>query len=161
MSYGGYDAGGSSYGGGYGGGYGGSSSSSSDDNSEVDTVYVEGLQPQCTEQDLIKFFGSIGILKKKKKKGERVKTEVIWLYKNKQTGQNKGDGTVSYEDPESARAAVKWFNEKEFMGNTIKVSLSTWKKEAPVGGFRGGGGGYGGGRGGYGGGGRGGYGGGG
>ena len=40
----------------------------------------------------------------------------IWLYKDKSTGQMKGDGTVTYEDPFSAGSAVQWFNGKEFKG---------------------------------------------
>ena len=40
----------------------------------------------------------------------------IWLYKDKATGQPKGDGTVTYEDPFSAGSAVQWFNNKEFKG---------------------------------------------
>jgi len=40
----------------------------------------------------------------------------VWLYKDKQTGQMKGDGTVTYEDPFSAASAVQWFNDKEFKG---------------------------------------------
>ena len=40
----------------------------------------------------------------------------VWLYKDKQTGQMKGDGTVTYEDPFSAASAVQWFNNKEFKG---------------------------------------------
>ena len=40
----------------------------------------------------------------------------IWLYKDKATGQMKGDGTVTYEDPFSAGSAVQWFNGKDFKG---------------------------------------------
>ena len=60
---------------------------------------------------MIEFFSSIGIIKKKKQnKQDRHKTECIWIYKDKSTGQAKGDATVTYEDPETAAAAVKWFN---------------------------------------------------
>lgn len=40
----------------------------------------------------------------------------IHLYRNKETGALKGDGTVSYEDPFSAGSAVSWFHQKEFKG---------------------------------------------
>lgn len=40
----------------------------------------------------------------------------VWLYKDKATGQLKGDGTVTYEDPFSAASAVQWFDGKEFKG---------------------------------------------
>lgn len=43
----------------------------------------------------------------------------IWLYKDKATGQMKGDGTVTYEDPFSAGSAVQWFNGKEFKGAKV------------------------------------------
>lgn len=40
------------------------------------------------------------------------------LYRDKETGALKGDGTVSYEDPFSAGSAVEWFNEKEWKGES-------------------------------------------
>ena len=38
----------------------------------------------------------------------------VHIYKDKRTGQPKGDATVSYEEAETAQAAVKWFDGVEF-----------------------------------------------
>ena len=43
----------------------------------------------------------------------------VWLYRDKGTGQFKGDCTVTYEDPFSAASAVEWFNNKEFRGKHL------------------------------------------
>ncbi|KAG5066408.1 hypothetical protein JHK86_010139 [Glycine max] len=34
----------------------------------------------------------------------------IWLYRDKETNEPKGDATITYEDPHAAVAAVEWFN---------------------------------------------------
>lgn len=43
-------------------------------------------------------------------------TPQIWLYRDKATGQLKGDATITYEDPYAASQAPSWFDGKEFMG---------------------------------------------
>ncbi len=40
----------------------------------------------------------------------------IWLYRDKATGQLKGDATITYEDPFAASQAPSWFDGKEFLG---------------------------------------------
>lgn len=51
----------------------------------------------------------------------------IWLYRDKTTNEPKGDATVTYEDPHAALAAVEWFNNKDFHGNLIGVSIAESK----------------------------------
>ena len=34
----------------------------------------------------------------------------VWVYKDKHTSQPKGEATVTYDDPETAKAAIEWFN---------------------------------------------------
>lgn len=102
---------------------------------DTDTVYVSGLPPGVSERDVEEYFGSIGVIKTDKK----TRGKKIWLYRDKATGGLKGDGTVTYEDPFSAASAVEWFNQKEWKGSMVTVSLA----EKKTGG--GGGGGYGGG----------------
>eukprot|EP00983_Pelagomonas_calceolata_P018859 593018-Pelagomonas_calceolata.AAC.1 len=75
-------------------------------------VILQGLPPDTTEADIAEYFGTIGVLKQDKK----ARKPKIWLYRDKETGALKGDGTVSYEDPFSAASAVSWFNGKEFKG---------------------------------------------
>eukprot|EP00466_Bigelowiella_natans_P009784 jgi/Bigna1/137841/aug1.41_g12549 len=71
---------------------------------EADTVYISGLPKSIKEDDLIKLFGSIGKIKMKRGKGrDRFQFfPVIKIYRDKDTGEPKGDATVSYEDPYTA-----------------------------------------------------------
>lgn len=70
----------------------------------------------------------------------------IWLYRNKETGESKGEATITYDDSNAAQSAISWFDNKSFDGATIHVSLAqrqnTWQNR---GGRGGGGGGRGGG----------------
>lgn len=56
----------------------------------------------------------------------------VWLYKNKETGESKGEATVTYDDPSAAKSAISWFDNNNFSGATIRVSLAqrqnTWQK---------------------------------
>lgn len=144
---------------------------------QEDTIFVSGMDPSLTEDDIQQHFGSIGlikvnihfklihlnysnltVLKNLQQKDKRTGKPKIWLYKNKETGESKGEATVTYEDTNAAQSAISWFGDRDFKGSTIKVSLAqrenTWnkgggKKMGGGGGGRGGGrGGYGGGRGG-------------
>lgn len=133
---GGYDGGrggGRGRGGGGYGGRGGSRNSGGNyavSDEENPTIYISGLPTDITVQDMVDFFGSIGLVKMQKDpadKRSRIKVPKITLYKNKQTGQNKGDATLTYDDPHTAQAAVKWFNGKEYKssGKTLSVSLAS------------------------------------
>ena len=82
---------------------------------ETSSCSLQGLPPDTTEADIAEYFGTIGVLKQDKK----ARKPKIWLYRDKDTGGLKGDGTVSYEDPFSAASAVSWFNGKEFKGGLV------------------------------------------
>ncbi|KAJ8420698.1 hypothetical protein Cgig2_016237 [Carnegiea gigantea] len=105
------------------------------------TIYVCNLPDGTDENTLAEFFGTIGLIKfmtscihgdalQKEKRTGRPK---IWLYYDKVTNEPKGDATITYEDPHAAVAAVEWFNNKEFHGNVIGVSIAESKgKDDPV-----------------------------
>ncbi|XP_067221680.1 TATA-binding protein-associated factor 2N isoform X5 [Chanodichthys erythropterus] len=110
------------------------------DNSDNNTIFVQGLGEDVTTQEVGDYFKQIGIIKVNKKTG----LPMINLYTDKATGRLKGEATVSFDDPPSAKAAIDWFDGKEFNGRPIKVSFATRRAEFTQ---RGGGGGGGGGRG--------------
>jgi len=60
---------------------------------------------------------------------KRTGTPKVWLYRDKETDEPKGDATVTYEDPHAALAAVEWFNNKDFHGNTIGVFMAESKNK--------------------------------
>jgi hypothetical protein len=91
---------------------------------ETDTVYVSGMPAGVSEGDIAEFFGSIGIIKLDKK----TKTKKIYLYRDKATGEMKGDGTVSYEDPFSAASAVEWFHNKDWKGGSADPSQASYMR---------------------------------
>lgn len=62
-------------------------------------------------------------------KDKRTGRPKIWLYRDKETDEPKGDATVTYEDPHAAVAAVEWFNNKDFHGNAIGVYIAESKNK--------------------------------
>nr|XP_019950614.1 PREDICTED: RNA-binding protein FUS-like isoform X3 [Paralichthys olivaceus] len=116
------------------------------DNSDNNTIFVQGLGEDVTVQEVGDFFKQIGIIKVSKKTGQ----QMINIYNDKITGLPKGEATVSFDDPPSAKAAIDWFDGKEFQGKPLKVSFATRRTEfTQRGGGRGGRGGGGGGGGGF------------
>lgn len=89
------------------------------------SVYICNLPPGTNEDMLAEYFGTIGFLKKDKRSGR----PKVWLYRDKVTDEPKGDATVTYEDPHAALAAVKWFNNNDFHGRTIGVSIAESKSK--------------------------------
>ncbi len=71
-----------------------------------DTIFIQNLPKTITEDEIIEKFGSIGIIKKDK----RTNNLKIWIYKDKSTGESKGEATVTYDDEMAAGAAIDWFN---------------------------------------------------
>ncbi|XP_078404780.1 TATA-binding protein-associated factor 2N-like isoform X2 [Cetorhinus maximus] len=97
----------------------------SDDNSDNNTIFVQGLGDDVTNEQVADFFKQIGVIKINKKTGNAM----INLYTDKVTGKLKGEATVSFDDPPSAKAAIDWFDGKDFHGNIIKVSFATRRSE--------------------------------
>ncbi|CAA7048369.1 unnamed protein product [Microthlaspi erraticum] len=92
------------------------------------SVYVSNLPLGTDENMLAEYFGTIGLLKRDKRTG----TPKVWLYRDKETDEPKGDATVTYEDPHAALAAVEWFNNKEFHGSIIGVFMAESKNKNAV-----------------------------
>lgn len=75
---------------------------------QKDTIFIQNLPKDVTAMDLEKNFGTIGVIKIDK----RTNQSKIWIYKDKNTGEGKGEATVTYDDDEAAKAAINWFNSK-------------------------------------------------
>ena len=104
-------------------------------------IYASGLPTNLTKEDIASFFGSVGVIKNDRRTGK----PNIWIYKNRDTGEQKGEATVTYDDPAAAESAITCFDRKYFNGMKIKVEMAMIKAP-PAGGFgapRGGGGGFG------------------
>uniref|UniRef100_UPI00358F0E38 RNA-binding protein EWS-like isoform X2 n=1 Tax=Myxine glutinosa TaxID=7769 RepID=UPI00358F0E38 len=91
------------------------------DNSDNDTIFVQGLSEEITAEQVAEHFKQIGVIKMNKRSGKHM----INLYTDRETGRQKGEATVSFDDPPSAKAAIEWFDGKEFNGNKIKVTFAT------------------------------------
>uniref|UniRef100_A0A8C0IU12 EWS RNA binding protein 1 n=1 Tax=Chelonoidis abingdonii TaxID=106734 RepID=A0A8C0IU12_CHEAB len=103
-----------------------------DDDSDNSSVYVQGLSDSVTLEELADFFKQCGVVKMNKRTGQ----PMINFYLDKETGKPKGDATVFYDDPSTAKAAIEWFDGKDFQGSKLKVSLT--RKKAPMNSMRGG-----------------------
>uniref|UniRef100_A0A2R9B4C8 EWS RNA binding protein 1 n=1 Tax=Pan paniscus TaxID=9597 RepID=A0A2R9B4C8_PANPA len=103
-----------------------------DEDSDNSAIYVQGLNDNVTPDDLVDFFKQCGVVKMNKRTGQ----PMIHTYLDKETRKPKGDATVSCEDPPTAKAAVEWFDGKDFQGSKLKVSLA--RKRPPVNSMQGG-----------------------
>jgi RNA-binding protein FUS len=52
------------------------------------------LPKSVTVDELVTSFGSIGVIKIDKKTSQ----PKIWIYKDKNTGEGKGEATITYDD---------------------------------------------------------------
>ncbi|KAI8434925.1 hypothetical protein MSG28_003398 [Choristoneura fumiferana] len=90
--------------GGGGGGYGGDRGGGGGDMvTQEDTIFIQGMDPSTSEDELCTHFGAIGMIKIDKKT-QRPK---VWMYKDKATGAPKGEATVTYEDSNAASSAIE------------------------------------------------------
>ncbi|OTF70174.1 RNA binding protein-like protein, partial [Euroglyphus maynei] len=108
---------------------------------ENDTIFISGMPLDVTEDQLSTHFGSIGIIKMDRSQKHR-----IWIYRDKVTGEGKGEATLTYEDPHTAKSAIQWFHGKELPGTGKILNVEFAQRKLPAGGdYKGGRGGRGGG----------------
>lgn len=62
----------------------------------------------------------------------------IWIYRDKNTGEGKGEATLTYEDPHTAKSAIQWFHGKEFPGTDKVLNVEFAQRKTPLGDFKGG-----------------------
>lgn len=123
---------------------------------QEDTIFVSGMDPSISEEEICQHFGAIGIIKVSvsslyitqiqqhglfnvtkqtilislnllAQHDKRTGKPKVWMYKDKNTGKSKGEATVTYDDQNAARSAIDWFDGKEFKGRTIKVQIAQHK----------------------------------
>ena len=126
--------GGGGYGGGGGGSFGGGGCGGAapaepqpEDNNRI---YITGLPPDVTEDELATYFGQLGtVMRKKQKRG--FPDQWPWkisIYKDDSGRKCKGDGTLSYEDPNAAQSAKNFFDGQELRkGVKIHVEMAEQK----------------------------------
>lgn len=123
------------------------------DSCDNSRIYISNLPPDVTVEELQELFGGIGQVGRiKQKRG--YKDQWPWNIKiyTDESGKNKGDAALAYEDPSAAHSAGGFYNGHELRGHKISVVMA--EKSAPRaapafnsggGGRTRGGGGYGGG----------------
>lgn len=105
------------------------------DNSDNNTIFVQGLGDSYTVDSVADYFKQIGIIKVHNRKSLKTNMQqmfshsspcltilfltqinkktglpMINLYTDRETGKLKGEATVSFDDPPSAKAAIDWFD---------------------------------------------------
>ena len=84
-------------------------------------IYVTGLLPSVTSDDLHGLFSGIGIIARlKQKRGFKDQWPYAIKIYTSETGKPKGDATVTYEDPAAAHSAGSFFNGHDFKGTKIR-----------------------------------------
>ena len=79
-------------------------------------IYVSNLPEGTTEQMVTELFGQVGqVAKDPKQTRFNPNAKKVYLYKDKRSGRMKGDGTVTFNDEDTAAAAVEFFHNAEFI----------------------------------------------
>ncbi|CAF4197528.1 unnamed protein product [Rotaria socialis] len=84
-------------------------------------IYVTGLPKEIQNETLAEVFGSAcGLIAPVDVRSPKPK---IWVYKDRQTREGKGEATITFINPESCQVAVNYFDGKELFGRQIRVAL--------------------------------------
>ncbi|KAL9253350.1 Heterogeneous nuclear ribonucleoprotein Q-like protein [Drosera capensis] len=78
-------------------------------------VFIGGISREATEEDLRELCEPIGEIHEAR------------LMKNKDTGENKGYAFVAFKTKEDGQKAIEELKDKDFMGKTLRCSLSESK----------------------------------
>uniref|UniRef100_A0A0E0BXJ2 RRM domain-containing protein n=1 Tax=Oryza meridionalis TaxID=40149 RepID=A0A0E0BXJ2_9ORYZ len=98
--------------------------------SQLQRIYISNLPPDVTVEELQELFGGIGQVGRiKQKRG--YKDQWPWNIKiyTDDSGKNKGDACLAYEDPSAAHSAGGFYNNYEMRGYKISVAMA--EKSAP------------------------------
>ncbi|CAF4525867.1 unnamed protein product [Rotaria sp. Silwood1] len=84
-------------------------------------VYVTGLPKEIQNETLAEVFAAAcGPIAPVDVRSPKPK---IWVYKDRQTREGKGEATITFINPESCQMAINYFNGKELFGREIRVTL--------------------------------------
>ncbi len=89
-------------------------------------VFVSGLPYKVQNEELKAYFESAGTI-----------TDAVVIF-DKMTRRSKGFGFVTFETEAQAQKSIEMFNETDFEGRIIRVSIARAREERPAtaGGFR-------------------------
>ncbi|CAF3450558.1 unnamed protein product [Rotaria sp. Silwood1] len=84
-------------------------------------IYITGLPKEIQNETLAEVFGAAcGPIAPVDVRSPKPK---IWVYKDRQTREGKGEATITFINPESCQTAINYFNGKELFGREIRVTL--------------------------------------
>jgi len=90
-------------------------------------IYITKLTADTTEADLLALFKGVGVIAKEKPKESRNRGfEDQWPFAVKlyKPGRENGDGCLTFQDPQAAKAAIKTYNRYKFKGSKIGVAYA-------------------------------------
>ncbi|CAF0769992.1 unnamed protein product [Didymodactylos carnosus] len=88
---------------------------------ELDVLhYVVGLPKEIQNETLAGVFAVCGAIAPVDVRSTKPK---IWVYKDRQTREGKGEATITFINADSAQAAITYFDDKELFGRRIRVTL--------------------------------------
>uniref|UniRef100_A0A915HNR2 RRM domain-containing protein n=1 Tax=Romanomermis culicivorax TaxID=13658 RepID=A0A915HNR2_ROMCU len=103
---------------------------------QADTIFVSGLPEMADEDCINQFFSECAEIK-----SDTNGCPKIHIYKDKMNNNaSKGEATVTFQDAQSAQAAITRYNGTYFPGsnNPLQISIAKMKSNLGMGGDRGG-----------------------
>lgn len=88
---------------------------------------ITGLSSEVTSEQIREYFSGVGAIKM----NQRTNKPMIWIFMNDQK-KPRGDASITYEDANSARNAINYYNQKDFNGRVITVQYATYGQKPTV-----------------------------